>query len=214
MKRRTHLFFTLFLCSCSLFSCTWEMEQVENTQEPITYVPFDYYPVYPGSWWLYEVNGSTTEQVEVSATYLPHSYVNSPTNLSGAQTFSDTAYVPFLNGQPIYGYNKINWVSPPFGGYYAQWPILSETIGFEFERDWTDKRYGDFSEKVKVTGKFFNGTDSILTLEGHWVYGPNISKKSFQTYGKNIGLMHEFIIDTLGGDTVYKKVLIDYLINS
>lgn len=190
------------------------MEQVENTQEPITYVPFDYYPVYPGSWWLYEVNGSTTEQVEVSATYLPHSYVNSPTNLSGAQTFSDTAYVPFLNGQPIYGYNKINWVSPPFGGYYAQWPILSETIGYEFERDWTDKRYGDFSEKVKVTGKFFNGTDSILTLEGHWVYGPNISKKSFQTYGKNIGLMHEFIIDTLGGDTVYKKVLIDYLINS
>jgi hypothetical protein len=203
----------VILVSCALFSCTRESLQAEVFTEPTTFVPLSYYPVYPGSWWTYEVNDTTTEQVEVSATYLPHRYVNAPTNPAGVQTFSDTAYVPFLNGQPIYGYNKINWVSPPFGNYYVQWPILSEQVGFEFERNWTDKRFGDFSEKVKVTGKYFNGTDSIITLEGHWVYGPNEPKKSYQTFCKNIGLISSYTVDTVAADTVYKKVLLEYFIN-
>ena len=213
MQKLYAVLMLVILISCSLFSCTWESMQSDVTNEATTYVPLSYYPVYPGSWWLYEVNDTTTEQVEVSATYLPHRYINAPANLSGVQTYSDTAYVPFLNGQPIYGYNKINWVSPPFGNYYVQWPILSEQVGFEFERDWTDKRFGDFSEKVKVISKFFNGTDSIITLEGHWVYGPNVSRKSYQSFGKNIGLISSYVVDTLTVDTVYKKVLLDYHIN-
>jgi hypothetical protein len=179
----------------------------------MTLVPLSYYPVYPGSWWLYEVNDTTTEQVEVSSAYLPNRYVNTPANASGGQSYSDTVYVPFLNGKPIYGYHKIAWVAPPFGDYYVQWPILSEHVGFEFERDWTDKRFGDFSEKVKVTSKYFNGTDSIITLEGHWVYGPNVSRKSYQTFTKNIGLTYEVIVDTITTDTIYKKILSDYFIN-
>jgi hypothetical protein len=173
----------------------------------------NYYPVYPGSWWLYEVNDTTTEQFQVSETYQPNSYENTASESWESPTFSDTVFVPFLNGKPIYGYNKIEWVRPPFGDYYVQWPILSEQVGFEFEREWTDKRYGDFSEKLKVTSKYFNGTDSIITVEGHWVYGPNVSKKSYQTFGKNIGLMTEYIVDTLTVDTVYKKVLLNYFVN-
>ena len=173
----------------------------------------NYYPVYPGSWWLYEVNDTTTEQFQVSETYQPNSYENTASESWESPTFSDTVFVPFLNGKPIYGYNKIEWVRPPFGDYYVQWPILSEQVGFEFEREWTDKRYGDFSEKLKVTSKYFNGTDSIITVEGHWVYGPNVSRKSYQTFGKNIGLMTEHIVDTLSVDTVYKKVLLNYFVN-
>jgi hypothetical protein len=213
MKQFVRTILWCLLFSGSIVSCTWEKEQGEIYSEPMTIVPFNYYPVYPGSWWLYEVNDTTTEQVEVSSTYLPHRYVNAPGNGSGMDSYSDTTYVPFLNGKPIYGYNKIAWVAPPFGNYYVQWPILSEEVGFEFERDWTDKRFGDFSEKVKVTSKYFNGTDSIITLEGHWVYGPNVSKKSYQTFGKNIGLTTEYIVDTLTMDTVYKKTLLNYFVN-
>jgi hypothetical protein len=213
MQKLYAVLMIVVLVSCMLFSCTWESMQGEVTTEPTTYVPLSYYPVYPGSWWLYEVNDTTTEQVEVSSTYLPHRYVNAPGNGSGMDSYSDTTYVPFLNGKPIYGYNKIAWVAPPFGDYYVQWPILSEEVGFEFERDWTDKRFGDFSEKVKVTSKYFNGTDSIITLEGHWVYGPNVSHKSYQTYAKNIGLTFSVIVDTVSTDTLYKKVLSDYFIN-
>ena len=213
MKQFVRTILWCLLFSGSIVSCTWEKEQLEIETDPMTVVPMSYYPVYPGSWWTYQVNDTTTEQVEVSATYLPHSYINSPESISENQTYSDTVYVPFVNGNPIYGYNKIAWVAPPFGNYYVQWPILSEEVGFEFERDWTDKRFGDFSEKVKVTSKYFNGTDSIITLEGHWVYGPNVSHKSYQTYVKNIGLTFSVIVDTVSTDTLYKKVLSDYFIN-
>ena len=213
MKQFVRMILWCLLFSESIVSCTWEKEQLEIETDPMTVVPMSYYPVYPGSWWTYQLNDTTTEQVEVSATYLPHSYINSPESISENQTYSDTVYVPFVNGNPVYGYNKIAWVRPPFGDYYVQWPILSEEVGFEFERDWTDKRFGDFSEKVKVTSKYFNGTDSIITLEGHWVYGPNVSKKCYQTYAKNIGLTFSVIVDTVTTDTLYKKVLSDYFIN-
>jgi hypothetical protein len=213
MKKLIQSFLWLLLFSGSIISCTWEKEQCEIYSEPLTVVPMNYYPVYPGSWWLYEVNDTTTEQFQVSETYQPHSYENTASESWESPTFSDTVFVPFLNGKPIYGYNKIEWVRPPFGDYYVQWPILSEQVGFEFEREWTDKRYGDFSEKLKVTSKYFNGTDSIITVEGHWVYGPNVSRKSYQTFGKNIGLMTEHIVDTLSVDTVYKKVLLNYFVN-
>lgn len=213
MKQFVRTILWCLLFSGSIVSCTWEKEQLEIETDPMTVVPMSYYPVYPGSWWTYQVNDTTTEQAEVSATYLPHSYINSPESISENQTYSDTVYVPFVNGNPTYGYNKIAWVAPPFGNYYVQWPILSEEVGFEFERDWTDKRFGDFSEKIKVTNKYFNGTDSIITLEGHWVYGPNVSKKSYQTFGKNIGLTTEYIVDTLTMDTVYKKTLLNYFVN-
>lgn len=203
----------LVLIAFTFSSCTWDKMEEHVYTEPLTIVPSSYYPVFPGSWWIYEVNDTTIEEATVSATYLPHSYTNSPQNLAGVQSHSDTAFVPFLNGNPIYGYSKIDWVSAPFGNYYVQWPILSEQVGFEFERDWTDKRFGDFSEKVKVTNKFFNGTDSIITLEGHWVFGPNASRKSYQTYIKNVGLSFEIIVDTITSDTIYKKILTNYFVN-
>lgn len=191
--------------------------QINTTQVQFdTIQPRSYYPVYPGSWWQYVVNDSTTTHYSVSSTYLPHSYMDTPNYMStgSSSDYSDTAYVPFLNSNPIYGYEKIVHIDDPFGNYYTRWPILKETVGFEFDRDWTDTRYGDFNEKVKVIDKYFNGQDSILVLKGHWIYGPNISHISYQKYAKNIGLTTEHIIDTVANDTLYKKYLVNYFINN
>jgi hypothetical protein len=184
-----------------------------NTNSIDTIKPLPYYPVYPGSWWTYQIDNNEMVTKRVQDQYQLHFYKLGSLDPWGPATYSDTVYVPFFDSKPIYGYDKIEWRFPPFGDYYMKWPILSEVIGFQFERSFSDPRYGDFSEKVKVTGKIFNGTDSILILEGHWVYGPAVHYRSYQEYKKNIGLTYEFIVDTLSHDTIYKKVLVDYFIN-
>ncbi len=186
---------------------------IVNTNTIDTIKPLPYYPVYPGSWWKYIVNNNEEITKYVQNEYQLHFFKLNSIDPWGPIQYSDTVYVPFFDSKPIYGYDKIEYRFPPFGDYYMTWPILSEVIGFEFERSFVDPRYGDFSEKVKVTNKIFNGSDSILILEGHWVYGPNVNIRSYQEYTKNIGLTKEILIDTLSLDTVYKKVLVDYLIN-
>lgn len=192
----------------------------ERSSDPIYDIiePLDYFPVYPGSWWKYTINDTLISIDSVSKEYQLHSYQTSPEGYSDAngklvREFSDPVYVPFFNSRPIYGYEKIEWVRPPFGDYYMKWPILTETAGFNFERNWEDKRYGDFTEKVEVRQKIFNGSDSVLILEGHWIYGPNVKNKSYQEYFKGIGLYNEYVIDTTTNDTVYKKLLTDWFIN-
>lgn len=198
----------LFLSSCKKDKTLQQNQNSTSTPMYDTIYPGSYYPVYPGSSWTYLVNDTGTTILSTSTTYQIHSYKNSQSG-----TYSDSCYVPFFNSKPIYGYDKIDWVAPPFGDYYTIWPILSETVGFNFQRDWEDTRFGDFSEKVKVTQKYFDGTDSVLVLEGHWVYGPNINNKSYQEYKKGIGLAFECIVDTTINDTLSKKVLTSYFVN-
>lgn len=183
-----------------------------------TIKPGNYLPVYPGTWWRYLVDDTIIVIDSVSTEYKLHSYKNSPDYIYDEDgdliiTYTDSVYVPFLNSQPVYGYFKIERIEPPFGNYYTKWPILSETVGFKFERNWEDKRFGDFSEKVEIKNKIFNGVDSALILEGHWIYGPNVANKSYQEYIKGIGLVKELIIDTVTTDTLYNQELIEYFVN-
>ena len=75
-------------------------------------------------------------------------------------------------------------------------------------------RYDDYREKVVVTNKFYNGNDSVLILEGTWVYGPNSNNKSYQEYVKGVGLVRELLIDKTSNDTIYTKHLTDYFISN
>ena len=210
--KRIFVFIFIVLVSC---------EKDGSSPKEIVYdtiKPGNYLPVYPGTWWRYLVNDKMIVIDSVSMEYRLHSYRNSPDYNYDEDgdliiTYSDSVYVPFLNSQPIYGYFKIEWIMPPFGNYYTKWPILSETVGFKFERNWEDKRFGDFSEKVEVKNIIFNGIDSVLILEGHWAYGPNVANKSYQEFAKGIGLTKELIIDTVNLDTLSKKRLIDYFVN-
>jgi hypothetical protein len=199
----------LYIIAVTLIFSACKKKEKTDPPTPGTIEPGSYFPVYPGSWWKYVVNNSDTINSQVSNDYVLNSFNNS----YDQHTHSDGMYVPYLDGNPIYRYQKVAWIAPPFGNYYALWPILSETVGDQFERSWTDKRFGDFSEYVTVTQKYASDSDSVLVLEGHWVYGPNATHKSYQYYYKNVGLKHEVIVDTISMDTIYQKKLIDYLIN-
>jgi hypothetical protein len=177
---------------------------------PQTIYPGSYYPCYPNSWWEYQVNDTTMETSSVSSTYLPHSYQYS--TLDG-EFMTDTVLVPFLDGNPIYGYQKIQKSPYIYGDGFEKHLLLSETVGFRYRRWHTDTRYGDFNEHLEVTQKTFDGTDSLIVLEGHWVYGPYVNWKTYEVYKKNIGLTHHYRIDTQTNDTLQKRVLINYFID-
>jgi hypothetical protein len=205
---------TIALSCILVFACD-KNQDITIIEEPKydTIFPGSYFPVYPNSWWTYQLNGAEMITSSVGEAYQLHFYRMSHDYPNEQLLYSDTVYVPFLDSKPIYGYEQIEWVMPPFGNFYVKWPILSETVGVTFQRNWEDTRYGDFSEKVEVKQKIFNGTDSVLILEGHWVYGPNVKNKKIQEFVKGIGLVKEFIVDTTTLDTLYKKELKEYFVN-
>jgi len=135
--------------------------------EPPIVEPGSYYPAYPNSWWKYLVNNSYIQIDSTSDDYIVHSF-----KVDGdPDRYSDPARVPFLNGEPIYGYyfvEDIYYPSTSYDGIQQLWPILSETVGFTFHREWNDERMGDPEEIVCVKSKTFNGQDSILILESYW----------------------------------------------
>ena len=118
MKRLIGLFIIIFVT----VSCERSSDPIYDIIEPL-----DYFPVYPGSWWKYTINDTLISIDSVSKEYQLHSYQTSPEGYSDAngklvREFSDPVYVPFFNSRPIYGYEKIEWVRPPFGDYYMKWP--------------------------------------------------------------------------------------------
>lgn len=196
----------------AIISCSKKPhDALPNVNPYDTIKPMAYYPVYPGSWWKYEVAGQQTVTDSASSAYVLHFY-NIAYDGSHPEN-SDSSYVPLLNGDPVYGYDKIECMQPPFGQQCVRWPMLSEQIGVSFPRGWSDTRYGDFMEHVVVKQKTFNGQDSVLVLEGHWVYGPNTAQKRRQEFVKGIGLASDIVTDTLTQDTLYQRKLIDYFVN-
>ena len=198
MKKYIPVFaiFLIFVLSC------------EKERKPKIIYPKDFYPVYPGSYWKYTENDTLTVFDYVSDDYMEHSYYNHN------NTWSETVKVPFLNGNPIYGYEYIEHIGAPFGDFDTPWPILSEEVGFEFERGFYDKREHDGSEYVVVKDKYTEDDEDILILTSHW--GRSClenTNTSYQKYVKGIGLTFWCIVDTTTMDTLYKKELVDYYIN-
>ncbi len=185
-----------------LLSCKKEHDHYE-----IIY-PGSYFPVYPNSWWKYIDQDSVIKINSTGSEYSLHNY-----KLLGDyddDEFSDPCYVPYLNGSPIYYYDKIVYQVFPFGS--SRWPILRVITGVQFQKDWIDPRNGYPVEMVVVKGKYFNGTDSILIQESHWTMDVS-DVITTQEYAKNIGLIRQYSRDTITGDTISKSWLIDYYVS-
>jgi hypothetical protein len=201
---------SVLLCLFVIVAC-----QKEKAPDPPIIEPGSYFPVYPDSWWKYLVNDAVVQFDTTSDDYIVHSF-----KIDGdPDRYSAPARVPFLNGEPIYGYSYVESVYFPttiYDGIQELWPILSETVGFTFNRGWNDARLGHPEEIVCVKSKTFNGQDSILTLESYW-YGWSIpgaiSNKRYRQFYKNIGLVSEILVDTATSDTLSRKILIDYYVN-
>lgn len=161
------------------------------------------------------VNDSIIIEDRVSQDYLLHNYW---TTYESEQT-SEFKRVPFVNGRPKYGYSFVKTSRyGNLGGYSHQhlYPYFSEVLGEEFEINEVQisNKYGDFNEHGIVKSKFFDGNDSIILIESHWVWGPHSEKRRYKYYAKNIGLLREFLVDTVRIDTLLRKELIDYHIGN
>lgn len=215
MKKLTII--SIAVLGFALSSCRKDKDSMED-EVPASYIklePLSYYPIYPGSYWKYVVNDTDTVTSSASAAYLLHSYIEH----KGDQTFgpSTPVYVPFLDNQPVYQYDRIEHLTTlnnQNADYYQRTPVLSEQVGFKFNRENKTTKFGDFNEHVKVEAKTVNAAgDSILILQGHWVWGPNAACKTTQIFTKNIGLTYSIKVDTIKNDTIQKSRLLDYHIN-
>ena len=74
----------------------------EKAEEPLPPIvePGSYFPVYPGSWWKYIDKLNDTSLSSTSDGYLVHSFKID----DEPEQYSAPKRVPFLNGEPIYGY--------------------------------------------------------------------------------------------------------------
>lgn len=178
--------------------------------------PKPYLPAYPGSWWKYVQKNGDSLSWTTSSHYLSHHYTQADF------TTSPSVAVPYLNGEPLYEYDRI--VNPPGVLYSQRWPILSETIGFQFERDKYDVTVADsLRDKVSVLGKIpnllLNGVtyDTVLvqksfswSLNGQQTIAPVSTSEYF---AKNIGLVFKVKVDTTSNDTFYSQKIVSYHIH-
>ena len=195
-----------------LFSCKNgdETNPVYKVIEPGSYLP-----AYPDSWWKYMTSDSTIIFDSTGDEYVLHNY---KINEEPFDKYSEKVYVPVyypgtnsplgVSG-PIYGYDRIVWFYPNL--WQGTWPILREQVGGSFTTVPPEPHIGIY-EKVTVTSKYFNGTDSVLVLVGV-AEGFEVTDKHVQEFYKGIGLVSDFWIDTVTNDTFSKKLLIDYHIS-
>ena len=203
----------VFICFVLSF-CKKESEKDINQQEYDTIKPLSYFPVYPGSYWIYkEWHKGNVDTLNIKdttlSTYILHQYQLMPDSLS------NPVYVPFLNGIPIYGYDTIT--CDLNGMICSLFPVLSEKIGFTFGHYRGDPRYDPFFEETVVIDKKLDQYgDSILILKANFInkWEPASSSKfvDWTTYKKNIGLYFYCRVDTTINDTVSKKWLTEYFI--
>ncbi len=186
----------------------------DKLPDPPIIEPGSYFPVYPGSWWKYRLNGGSISIDSTSADYV----VNSFKIGADPDKYSEPARVPLLNGNPIYKYDYLEEMGYPYTiyqGIYKLWPLLSEKVGVSFGAYYSDPRYGWHSEIVYVKSKTFNGTDSVLLLESRWESWnmSDLPERRYRTFTKGIGLTSDIKVDTTTSDTISKKILIDYYVN-
>jgi hypothetical protein len=168
-----------------------------------TIYPLSYFPVYPGSYWKYAVNDTDTVVSSTSPDWSEVSYREK----TGT---SELVYAPLLDGQPIFQYNTLCHVTYN-ADYYYQYTFFSDNVGVELAQCFDgDPHYKD-PIKITVVQKIVNADqDTVVLIKEKNRYIPYLT---FREYIFDKGLSSEIIIDTLSGDTTYRKILIDYHIN-
>jgi hypothetical protein len=191
MKR---FYFIIFLLlSCAFLCC----KKVSNIQNSTPFAkPLSYFPVYPGSYWIY-VKGNDTILNRTCDTL----------------SYWDGEYFPELDGVLIKGYTKLEKWGP-----IIEWvQFLSEKVGDSLTDVSSDPRYNhDNILSIILQKTVDKAGDSIIvkkTIRSNYMGFP-YNYLIYDIYKKNVGLVFECGIDTSSKDTTYKKILIKYLINN
>ena len=199
--------FTILLLTVYLFQCKKNREEAVFSKPLDTLKPLRYYPVFPGSFWLYLNEKNDTVKYFTLDNYIKHCF---------DPGHSDTVFVPYLT-HPIYGakavyqYDEISEFRPLTYGVppYKRTPVLSEIENYKFKRGGFDNRYGDHRPFIIVLGKYRIDQDSVLILRGNDYYYNTVF---IEHYTKDIGLTLSYTLDSITKDTVSKLRLISYQI--
>jgi hypothetical protein len=183
----------------------------ESTLPIRTILPLPYFPVYPGSYWVYVGTHNDSIYSTTNPTYILHSYPYQG-------TMTDPVYVPFLDGNPIYGY------ATPFPNMYGDpntWIhqiLLSDVLGFSFPQVNVDPQFPHtYSNLVTAVGQTdtVNGiiySNVVVNTRSVTGYSPSPWSVLKKHFARDIGL-----IKVEGLDTSYHwittQTLVRYHIN-
>lgn len=176
-----------------------------------TLLPLDYFPCWPGSWWLYVDSNGDTSMTRTDSTWHLDSYVE-----SGAAFYSDTFFVPFYEGVPIWGYEAHTGPISNAGSYPLTL-ILSDTLPVGYPwliHYWSgtgvSRRVFAIDTTLQTGTSVFYPT---IGVEEYYSTGPQgeptIAKRY---YTSGIGLVREDLYDLID-TTVNTRWLQSFFIN-
>lgn len=197
----------ILICFISLFTFC-KKEEIKNYQ---TIYPLPYFPVYPGSYWKYNDSIGNISEIKTSDNYMLHSFYFD--DFDGLLT--DSVYVPFWNGIPVYGYSI-----PESGSGYSLTllPLLKEEAG----ASWCFSGYKwsyDYKVISKDTSIVVNDTtfDNVIVVKKYYPgnsWSPPATNHSLTYYAKNVGLIKEAVVNQVNNDTAIIRAITDYYINN
>jgi hypothetical protein len=173
--------------------------------------PLDYFPCWPGSWWLYADSDGDTSITRTDSAWHLDSYIE-----SGAAFHSDTFYVPLYEGIPIWGYEAHTGPISNSGSYPLT-RILSDTL--PVGSSWLVHYWSG----TGVSRRIF-AIDTTLQ-SGTTVFYPTIGVEEYYStgpqgaptiakryYTSGIGMVREDVFN-LADTTVFTRWLQSYRIN-
>lgn len=204
MPRSTYIFILIII----LASCKKESDSGPGPvpQGYDTIFPLSYFPVYPGSYWVYVDSMLDTATIRTDSLYrLDHYYT------------SDTFYVPIYEGTPIWGY-EAHTGPISHSGSYPLTRILSDTL--PVGSSWVIHHWMGTGISRKIVARdtgiivFGNKYEPTIIIEEYYSEGPPtyiwIARRY---YTKDIGLIREDIYNSQDSAT-NTKLLIEYYIDN
>ncbi len=161
-----------------------------------TIYPLPYLPVYPGSFWRYLNKNNDTIIQSTDSEYKLHHYA-CEYSTSENTIWTDYVYVPYWNGNPIYGY------STPYESNHYYSANISNQVGFlsnTLEQSWGtyfDPHIGSAKRTVKNIDTSLNVNSSIYlhvikvreTYRSTNLYFPKDEWLEDNYYAKDVGLV-------------------------
>ena len=175
-----------------------------------TIKPYDFFPIFPGSYWKYIDTENELSQENIAPNYIIDSGSNS-------QFSSSKYYVPVYKNYAYWGYERHNHNAKigqeeHFVKLVSEvdttWKVVTSLFGI-------NRTSEKLSTTLTVSGISFSNVNSVTD---RYTYGPPVQaiiSRSF--YAKNVGLIRKDFYDKDYSDSVdnviNSKLLVDFYIN-
>jgi hypothetical protein len=201
---------TTILTSCKKEKVTHHGPHSPTVDGIDTLYPLDYFPAFPGSYWKYIDSSGDTVVNATDSVYHKNCWA-----MSSAAYVSDTFFVPFYNGIPIWGYLAHEGPISSSGSYPLR-RILSDSL--PVGSSWTIYYWGGTGVDRKIISKdttIVIGTTSYyptIVIEEYYTSPPIPMPIAKRYYTKNIGLIREDLYN-FPDTTINVRLMFDYFIN-